>query len=469
MSIHHSRNLAPNSWNGTSLLAAALSVALCVCARYLSGAGRAETSTSRTLRARTFNSGFPQAHDSFNGMLAASDGRVYYVLSSESVDVGAQMFSYDPSTRRIEHLGDLTQACGEAGQKTIVQGKSHVNFVECEGKLYFATHMGYYSIVQGIETPGVPPPGYQHYPGGHFLAFDLASRKYEDFGIPAPGEGIISMTMDTRRRRLYGLTWPSGSFLRFDLVKREAKNFGPVAGRGEAGRGQDYRTVCRSLVVDPEDGSVYFSTADGWIMRYSLAQDSLQKIEGDDLKKDYFGSYDPTSPGTMGYNWRQTVWYAPERAIYGIHGNSGYLFRFDPRQERVEILQRLTSEASQRRGMFDQFSYGYLGFRLGPDGHTLYYLTGGPSEEHGNRAAGQRRAAKGESLGIEDLHLVTFDIPAQRYIDHGAILCEDGGRPQNAQSIAVDQAGTVYTLARFTDHGKSRVDLVSIPGPFETK
>jgi hypothetical protein len=35
------------------------------------------------------------------------------------------------------------------------------------------------------------------------------------------------------------------------------------------------------------------------------------------------------------------------------------------------VLGRITSEPSQRAGMFDQFSYGYLGFALGPDGDTL--------------------------------------------------------------------------------------------------
>ena len=70
----------------------------------------------------------------------------------------------------------------------------------------------------------------------------------------------------------------------------------------------------------------------------------------------------------MGYNWRQVVWYPADKHIYGVHGNSGYLFRFDPKAERVEVLDRITSRPSKRSGMFDQFSYGYLGFTLGPDG-----------------------------------------------------------------------------------------------------
>jgi len=57
-------------------------------------------------------------------------------------------------------------------------------------------------------------------------------------------------------------------------------------------------------------------------------------------------------------------------AAYGIHGNSGYLLRFDPRNPVLEVVERITSEPSKRCWMFDQFSYGYLGFELGPDGHT---------------------------------------------------------------------------------------------------
>ena len=111
------------------------------------------------LTARICNSGFPLAHDTYNGMGAAGDGKIYYVLSSESYEVGAQMYSYDPATDAVRHLGDLTEACGEKGRKTIVQGKSHVTFVECGGKLYFATHVGYYSIVDGMEKIGTPPEG----------------------------------------------------------------------------------------------------------------------------------------------------------------------------------------------------------------------------------------------------------------------------------------------------------------------
>jgi hypothetical protein len=393
--------------------------------RKLGGLGR--------LIARTYNSGFELAHDTYNGMSTGSDGRIYYVLSSESYKIGAQMYCYDPATNRIRHLGDLTEACGEKGLKT------------CDGKLYFATHVGYYTIVDGMEKIGVPPVGYKPYPGGHFLAYDMTTGKFQKLAKAPHGEGILSMIMDTRRGRLYGLTWPTGYFIRYDLAGKNLKNLGP------------------------QDGSIYLTTGDGAILRYKYDSDSIEVVEGEDMKKDYFGLYDPTSPGHMGYNWRQTIWYEPERAVYGVHGNSGYLFRFETQSPRVEVLDRITSMPSKLSGMYDQFSYGYLGFTLGSDGRTLHYLTGGPVYIGGKRVAGKSKTAMGESKGIENLHLITYDIPTRQYTDQGPIFFENGQRPAYVNSIAVGKDGTVYTLSRITENSRTRTDLISIPGPFTSR
>ena len=224
------------------------------------------------------------------------------------------------------------------------------------------------------------------------------------------------MNMDTARGRIFGLTWPTGRFFRFDLASRDMKDFGPVCALGENGKGPTYRTICRSIAVDPDDGSVYFTDCEGTIHRYRYDRPTRSKsCAGDNMKKDYFGLYDPTSPGHMGYNWRQVVW---------VHPGDDDLRR--ARQLRlpvpvrpaapsaIEVLDRITSDPSHSAGMFDQFSYGYLGFTLGPDGRTLYYLTGGPVYVEGKRVAGKAKTAKGESKGIEDLHLITYDIPTER-------------------------------------------------------
>ena len=338
--------------------------------------------------AQTYNSGFEDAHDVYNGMGTARDGKVYFVLCSERYDVGAQMYCFDPKTQKITHVGDLTEACGEKGKHTIVQGKSHVNFIEANGKLYFGTHLGYYSSVEGKESMGIPPAGWKAYPGGHLLSYDLRTGQFEDLATAPNHEGVLAFMMDPNRGRLFALTWPSGLFLRYNLATHDLKNFGKQCAEGEDGVGPTYRTVCRSIAVDLDDGSAYFTTSEGTILRYSADTDSVAPVEGEDMRKDYFGLYDPTSPGHMGYNWRQTFWRAKDKMIYGVHGNSGYLFRFDPRVPRLEVLDRITSRLHARAGRQDD---------LLPDRRADLrgrQTAGGQVQDRDGRSQGARRPAR---------------------------------------------------------------------------
>jgi hypothetical protein len=415
------------------------------------------------LTARIFNSGFREAHDTYNGISVASDGNVYYVLCAQTIDVGGKVYRYDPRKDAIACLGDLTEICGEKGLKTVPQGKSHVLFHEYQGKLYFSTHAGYYNVVDGMERLAtVVPPGYKPYPGGHLLAYGLASGAFEDLGRAPEGEAVLSLSMDKRRGTLYGITWPTGYFFSYDLGKKALRNMGPVAGQGETGNATTYRVLCRSIAVDQETGCAYFTNPEGDIFCYRPGADRAEKVEGENMRKDYFGKYDPADSGSMGYNWRQTVWRQRDKAFYGVHGNSGYLFRFDPAGPRIEVLDRITSEPSKRSGMGDLFSYGYLGFTLGPDGDTLYYLTGGPVYQDGKRIAGQAKVAMGMAKGLENLHVVTYHIPTRGYKDHGPVFYPGGERPTYVNSIAVGADGSIYTLARITENGQTRTDLIQI-------
>jgi hypothetical protein len=420
-----------------------------------------------SLVAKKHFSGFAKAHDTYNALSAASDGKLYYILSSDSIDVGGQMYAYDPRTASASFLGDLTEICGEENGKTIPQGKSHVRFFEAEGKLYFSTHVGYYQLIDGMDRlPVNPPEGYDLYPGGYILAYDLATGEFERLAQIPGGEGMVSMTMDKARKQIYGISWPTGQFIHLDVDKGILKNLGKFCGNGEAGvPGDDFRTLCRSLVVDPSDGTVYFSTAEGDILSYHPEKGVIEKLDDVDLRVDYFGKYDPKRPGSMGYNWRKILWHTRENAAYGVHGNSGYLFRFDPRGRKIEIVERITSLPSKRSGMFDQFSYGYLGFILGPDEETIYYLTGSPAYENGKAVRGVAEIAKGAAKGIENLHLVTFNVISGTYTDHGSIEYEDGTIPSYVNSIAIGPDSRIYTLARFVHEGRVIEDLISFPAP----
>ncbi|HNV00746.1 MAG TPA: hypothetical protein PKK20_12475, partial [Verrucomicrobiota bacterium] len=67
-----------------TLRLALFTLALSLCAGSKTMAGTAGQRASGRLIARIHDSGFPQGHDTYNGMLAASDGRIYYVLCSEA-------------------------------------------------------------------------------------------------------------------------------------------------------------------------------------------------------------------------------------------------------------------------------------------------------------------------------------------------------------------------------------------------
>jgi len=170
----------------------------------------------------------------------------------------------------------------------------------------------------------------------------------------------------------------------------------------------------------------------------------------------------------MAYNWRSIEWSSSEGVAYGVHGNSGYLFRFDPRKPEIEIIDRITSEPSKRSGMFDYFTYGYLGFKLNPDNQTLYYLTGGPIYVDGKREEVNNQIMAG-TKGLENLHLITYNITNRKYIDHGPIFYTDGTCPTHVNAIAIGPMGNIYTLGRFEHNGKVIEDLIKIPNPFSRR
>ena len=184
----------------------------------------ADASDAQILQATTYNSHFPEeakGGEAWNGITVAHDGTVYYVLSSPEYNVPAQMYSFNPKTKAITHISSLNDAVGQGDQKAVAQGKSHVSFVEDNGKLYFSTHLGYYAHVEGVETTAPAPNGYAPYPGGHFVSYDLKTGKFENLAIAPGGEGIITFAMDTQRGRLYGITWPTGHFLSYDLKTKD--------------------------------------------------------------------------------------------------------------------------------------------------------------------------------------------------------------------------------------------------------
>lgn len=423
---------------------------------------RAKGTPDAVIVARIYPSGFDMSDSNFYSLSLAHDGKLYYTLCSHNIDTHARVYTFDPEVEEVRLLGDIGEIVGEAGTKTIPQGKSHSPYYEYDGKLYFATHYGYYKPSSNKEEPGEVPEGYRPYPGGHFVSYDMETGEFEDLAKAPVGEGIITMGMDVERRRLYGLTWPRGSFLYYDLDSKELRNLGQVSGEGELGDGETYFCLCRSFGIVPEDGSVYFTNADGEIKRYNYQEDRVESVPDVSLRIDVFGDWDVHEPGHQGYNWRQVFWHDAHQRFFGVHPRSGSLFSYDPKAAKVEILERICADELRRSGGFEPFRYGYLGFALGPDHETIYYLTGtrGPHMDDGRGAR-------------ETIHLTTYHILTHEYIDHGALRLEDGRYPTMTQTLAVHPNGRIYSVPWIEkssvspDEGTAgrQVDLIGFDNP----
>lgn len=192
-------------------------------------------------------------------------------------------YKWDTRTGLAREVGDMTTACGEAGRNTIAQGKVHVDFVEHAGQLYFATHVGVYDMVDGMETFPTARDGLADYPGGHLLSYDVAREEFTDLATvttPWGREGVLTLNMDSQRGTIYGLTWPTGDFFTFQLRSRILQCHGNFSAQGESvppHTGQ-YRCICRSLGIDPRDGSVYFTNAEGSIFRYDFTAQTVENF-----------------------------------------------------------------------------------------------------------------------------------------------------------------------------------------------
>lgn len=409
---------------------------------------------------RILKAGVHASRPSYNSVRVAGDGNVYYIISTAALTTGAHFVRYSPSTGAVDIIADLNVACGYGDVKVIPQGKCHVPLYEVDGTLYFATHTSHYAMSDGVERLGSAPEGWGNYPGGYILQYDISTGQVRAI-CQVPDEGIITMAMDTRRQRIFALTWPSGQFVAYDL-RTNAIASAPACGKGETGTGLDYRIVCRSIVVDDTDGCAYFTTSEGNIVGYSPTSNTFRLLAVD-MRRDYFGVYDCTSPLHMRYHWRQAVWHPQQNVIYAVHASSGYLVRIDPRAAKIEVMERLTADSSRRIGMFDRFSNGYLGFTLTEDGTTLYYLTGGALETEQYIPSSKLRSGM---QGPENVHVVSYDLRTNTRRDLGYLQDETGLVPTHVQSAALAPSGAVlYTLATIPTSQGSITELMEITLP----
>lgn len=422
--------------------------------------------TEKKIIAKLHPSGFEMSDSNFYSLNILNDNNIYYTLCSHNIETHGRVYRYEPESDKVQLFADLGEVTGEKGRKSLPQGKSHTPIFEVEGKIYISTHYGFYQGNDGKEEPAPPPEGYSPYPGGRIIEYDKVSGEFTILTCAPPGEGILTMNMDTDRGIIYLLTWPKGIFMYYDVNRKKLTSCGQVSRGGEVGLGDNYFCLCRGIAIDPRDGTAYFTNSDGEIMMFHTDRGNVCSVEWAHMKKDVFGAWDPHKGGHQGYNWRQILWHPVYRKFFGVHPKSGYLFSFDPKEKKLEVINRICNERCIKDGTYEFFRYGYMTLALDPvNTDILYYISGFAESEYPADANSDREL-------VPYLTLTTYNLSSQKYIDHGVIQLEDGRYPSLTQSIAIHPNGRIYTSPWIPRNAgdtygelKQQCDLISFAKP----
>lgn len=358
----------------------------------------------------------------WDGVYAASDGRVYSALITEGSS--AHFYQYDPATRKNVLLADIASLLGERGRGIRTAGKIHNRPLEDrQGMIYFATNNNG-SGPQNID--------YLSWEGGRWVRFDPRTAAFENLGLVERGVGVYPTAIDAERNLLYTVGF-TGYLYQFDLQTRISRKLGRVANWD----------VCRNIFIDDE-GNVFGPYPVGRIWKYDLKADRILNLAAR-------VPYDPTIYPTQLVNpmidrsmdWRAVMWDPVEKVAYGVTCGSGsLLFRFDPHQGKDGEVTALEPMSDPRfwKGDRKDIPYSTLAFALDSRNRKVYFA---PSARE--YAIDAYEETFGSSSGH---HLILYDIGFTKRVDLGMMQTADGRRVFGSEGATVGPDGTVYLVAQ---------------------
>ena len=377
----------------------------------------------------------------WQGMTVASDGNCYFSSSTHSASHGAGFHKYDPRTKKHTVLAeDMTIICSE-GNTQSQQGKIHSPIVECDGWLYFSTHLSNY-WKEGIER----------YTGAHVVGFQLATGKFRDLGIVRPRYSVYSaIDVDPVRKKLYVISVPfldtlikaDGSHLfSIDIATAKKEDLGLLTSqkRGASfwffvdNKGNCWYTLWkRHEQYDFDYGNLYCYRPDQKkIETYKDVLPMGKLIDGtpvtdEKLKKQRAWTWVKALPGKEKCLFTMGAW----------GGGDERLWIFDP-SKNIE-----TGEAFQ-----DVAPIGSTFLQVAKGGDRLYFIQYANLQHERDSTAETTRDYDPAVVGYtESLHLRSISLKkgADRTItDHGKIVDQDGRAARMINSMTADDKGHVY-------------------------
>lgn len=452
-----------------------IGLALALATTYLASRVRAEPQET-FLHAEVHKTGWFEGDCAYHAVLVSSDGKVYFTVSSHGAQESAHLFAFDPATKNVRLLWTADQTVPKDG--SITQGKVHSPLAEVGDELLLATHDAWYYKDHTNPATGADQKLYK---GGYVIAVNKQTGKgrvvaaplhdkpatawvmgaKELEAVPVDGQALITSVCDPRRRLFYAVTWPSGIFLKVDIPTGKVSDHGPQYGGaegvrkmltgpdGKPVRNPDYQSIQRTLGLDGE-GHVYGSRANGEIWKYDPKADRVALMKA--TVSDGAG-ITPHPAAADRNNWRTILWDDQKKAFYGVHWGTSWLFRFDPKEDKVEPVTAWRAQQDLQAPIAKDLAQ--LGLAMGPS-HTLYGLVHATPTRFG---------------GKRSVHLVTYALETRQFKDQGVLLGTDESVPMFCESCAVAPNGDVYAVAWVLAEPAQRDELKAKRelGPPETR
>ena len=370
----------------------------------------------------------------FTALYAASDGKVYIGLDYHAY--GANVAVYDPAADTMKLLGDMQELSGEKNLGREPQSKVHAQICEgSDGKIYFATHLSaWFNFAKISEPEGLP--------GGRWIVYDPKTGQLTDLGIGLPRNGIITMAMDQKRERLYGLTYPMGHFIYYEIATGVTRDMGVV---------QNWASVSRVMVLD-DRGRAYGFYNDGRIWRYDPDADRVYNLGAQMPIRTpgvpIFRSFYETEHGMMGVARGKDG-----RKWYGLETESSYLFEYDPYEGGEEGRTTLLTQLAPDR-YIGQRSVPYAMLAFCKDSNDIFYHAA--NTQLGDEPQG---TYWGEGYGSA---MVTYDLKTGTREDRGILLAENNRLVMTPTAATCGPDGTVYFMAFVNEEGGGPAQVQSV-------
>ena len=352
----------------------------------------------------------------WQGLFAASDGKVYSTLCSEKGS--AHMYLYESSADTNRIVCDAAAFLDEWGHGIRTSGKIHNHCVEDkQGNIYFATMN---------DGAGPDEIDYRSWRGGHWVKYDPKSDTLENMGMIDKGIGSYPLAIDAERNYLYGIGY-TGYLYQLDIAKKTTRNLGRVS---------DW-DICRDIAVD-DLGNVYGCFPISRIWKYDPTLDKVMDL---DVKIPFSSTVFPTQLRNPQLDrstiWRAIEWDPVDKAFYGITCGSGnILFKYEPHSGKVTDLGRMCDPKFLTPPDRQDIPYAPLAFAIDRVNRKIYFV---PSA----REFSVDKYV--ETFGSQEKHhLLMYDIDEGRHYNLGALQAKDGRRIFGCEAASVAPDGTVY-------------------------